>query len=71
MFFFQLDEFGGRGFQISGELVDRGLFLGVITGNDQRLGDQVAGPAFVLFLAFLVRFDDRLVSAFQPSATIR
>jgi hypothetical protein len=35
-----------------------GLFLGEVAGDDERLGDQVAGPALVLALALLVGLDD-------------
>ena len=40
------------------ELVDGRLLLGEVAGDDERLGDEVAGPALVLLLALLVLLDD-------------
>src|SRR6185437_17139918 len=39
---------------------DGSLLLRVVPGNDERLGNQVAGPAFVFFLALLVGLDDAI-----------
>ena len=39
-------------------MVDGGLLLGEVAGDDEGLGDQVAGPALVLLLALLVLLDD-------------
>jgi hypothetical protein len=54
----QIGELGADALQLGGELIDGRLFLGEIAGDDQRLGDQVAGPAFVLRLALLVGLDE-------------
>ena len=58
VFFLQFGEAGGDAFQFGGELVDRRLLLGEVAGDDEGLGDQVAGPALVLLLALLVLLDD-------------
>ena len=60
VFFLQLGESGGDAFQLGGELVDGCLLLGEVAGDDEGLGDQVAGPALVLLLALLVRLDDAI-----------
>ena len=62
LFLFQFRQTGGHGFQLGGQRVDLCLFLRIIARDDQRLGDQVTRPAFVFFLALLVRFDDALMS---------
>ena len=54
----QFGELGGDAFQFGCELVDGRLLLGEVAGDDERLGNQVAGPAFVLLLALLVLLDD-------------
>ncbi len=43
-------------FQLGGELVNSGLLLRVVAGNDERFGNQVAGPALVFLLALFVGF---------------
>ena len=54
----QLREPGGDRLQCGGEPIERGLLRGEITGDDERLGDQIAGPALVAGLALLVGLDD-------------
>ena len=49
---------GGDAFQLGRELVDGRLLLGEVAGDDEGLGDEVAGPALVLLLALLVLLDD-------------
>ena len=71
VFLFQLGQAGGDAFQLGCELIDGGLLLGEVAGDDEGLGHEVAGPALVLLLALLVLLDDAVVSAFQPSAAIR
>ena len=50
--------------QLCGELVTRCLLLGVVAGDNERLGDQVASPALVFLLALLVGFDDAIGCGF-------
>ena len=45
-------------FQLGGQRIDLCLLLCEIAGDDERLGDQVTGPALILLTALLVRFDD-------------
>ena len=58
MLFLQLGQLGGDAFQLGRELVDGLLLLGEVARDDERLGHEVAGPAFVLLLALLVLLDD-------------
>ena len=49
---------GSDAFQLGLQLVDSFLLFGEVAGYDERLRDEVAGPAFVSLLALLVLLDD-------------
>lgn len=54
MLFFQFGDPGSGGFQFGFQIGDRFLLFGEVTGYDQRLRNEVAGPSLVLLFAFLV-----------------
>jgi hypothetical protein len=50
VFFLQLGQAGGDAFQFGLQLSNGFLLFGEVAGDDERLGDEVAGPALVLLL---------------------
>src|SRR5690606_27470769 len=53
VFFFQFGELAGDAVEFGLQLGQFGLLFGEVAGNNIRLGNQVAGPAFVFQLALL------------------
>ena len=53
MFLFQFGQLGGDAFQLGLQLVDGGLLLGEVAGDDQRLGDRSQAQPLSFSLPFL------------------
>lgn len=66
VFLFQFGQFGGGGFEVGFQRGQGFLVLGKKAGHDEGPGDEVAGPAFVAFLAFFV-FDQDALGFGDPS----
>ena len=54
----QLGKFGGGRFQLGLSGLEGSLLRGEVAGHDEGFRDQIADPAFVLGLAFLVLLQD-------------